>query len=241
MRRLAVVYGRGLKSRRPHRPAAHPAHRPRPARAAGRRRPHGLDPDGDRALLRNGPVHYGLTPLPGAGEPFAVAGHRTTYGAPFYKLDKLRAGDRIYVDTPYAQFRYAVAEDDHRRPDGRRRAARPRLRPGAHDLHAAVQRQPPPDRLGDARAGDAAEEGAAAADGRQPLALPRAQPAARPGNGGRSATLPSSIMTRSSVPDLAAGVLGRHEEQPVGAGHRAQDARALGAGGREADPAAVMR
>jgi sortase A len=70
----------------------------------------GLDPDGDRALLRNGPVHYGLTPLPGEGEPFAVAGHRTTYGAPFSRLDELRKGDRIVVETPYARFVYAVAK-----------------------------------------------------------------------------------------------------------------------------------
>jgi sortase A len=69
-----------------------------------------LDPDGDKALLRNGPVHYAVTPLPGLGEPFAVAGHRTTYGAPFYKLDRLRKGDTIYVDTPYARFRYEVAK-----------------------------------------------------------------------------------------------------------------------------------
>ncbi len=75
--------------------------------ASGKR---ALDPDEDRALLRNGPVHYGNTPLPGAGEPFAVSGHRTTYGAPFYKLDKLRKGDPIYVDTPYARFRYKVAK-----------------------------------------------------------------------------------------------------------------------------------
>jgi sortase A len=68
-----------------------------------------LDPDEDRALLRNGPVHYGNTPLPGEGEPFAVSGHRTTYGAPFFKLDELRKGDPIYVDTPYARFRYKVA------------------------------------------------------------------------------------------------------------------------------------
>lgn len=68
-----------------------------------------LDPDGDRALLRSGPVHYGNTPLPGEGEPFAVSGHRTTYGAPFFKLDKLRRGDPIYVDTPYAKLRYEVA------------------------------------------------------------------------------------------------------------------------------------
>ncbi len=69
-----------------------------------------LDPDGDSSLLHSGPVHYAVTPLPGAGEPFAVAGHRTTYGAPFYKLDKLRKGDLIFMETPYGKFRYAVAK-----------------------------------------------------------------------------------------------------------------------------------
>lgn len=72
--------------------------------------PAALDPDSDRSLLRSGPVHYAVTPLPGAGEPFAVAGHRTTYGAPFYKLDRVRAGDEILVETPYARFRYAVVK-----------------------------------------------------------------------------------------------------------------------------------
>ena len=71
---------------------------------------HGLDPAGDVPLLRAGPVHYGATALPGLGEPFAMAGHRTTYAAPFYKLDELRPGDFIYVDTPYAHFRYRVAK-----------------------------------------------------------------------------------------------------------------------------------
>ncbi len=69
-----------------------------------------MDPDGDSSLLHSGPVHYAVTPLPGAGEPFAVSGHRTTYGAPFYKLDKLRKGDPIFVETPYGKFRYAVAK-----------------------------------------------------------------------------------------------------------------------------------
>jgi len=77
----------------------------------------GLDPDGDRELLRNGPVHYGLTPLPGEGEPFAVAGHRTTYGAPFSRLDQLRKGDRIVVETPYARFIYTVAKTTTVLPD----------------------------------------------------------------------------------------------------------------------------
>ncbi len=72
--------------------------------------PAALDPDGDRALLRSGPVHYAVTPVPGAGEPFAVAGHRTTYGAPFARLDALRPGDAILVETPYARFRYAVVK-----------------------------------------------------------------------------------------------------------------------------------
>lgn len=65
-------------------------------------------PDGD--LLRRGPVHYGLTPLPGAGRPFAVAGHRTTFLAPFYRLNRLRAGDAITVATPYGTFAYGVVK-----------------------------------------------------------------------------------------------------------------------------------
>jgi sortase A len=69
-----------------------------------------LTPEADTAYLRSGPVHYGMTPLPGEGEPFAVAGHRTTYAAPFYSLDKLRPGDPIFVETPYGRFTYAVAK-----------------------------------------------------------------------------------------------------------------------------------
>ena len=76
----------------------------------GVRDPRNLDPDGDRALLRSGPVHYGNTPLPGAGEPFAVSGHRTTYGAPFNRLHELEPGAVILFDTPYARFRYEVAK-----------------------------------------------------------------------------------------------------------------------------------
>jgi sortase A len=110
LRRLATVYTRGLKTGDPIGRLRIPLidlDRLVQQGVGGRR---GLDPEGDRSLLRNGPVHYALTPLPGAGEPFAVAGHRTTYGAPFYELDKLREGDRIYVDTPYGKFRYAVAK-----------------------------------------------------------------------------------------------------------------------------------
>jgi sortase A len=76
----------------------------------GERKPLALASDTDQGLLRMAPVHYGLTPLPGAGQPFAVAGHRTTYGAPFLHVDELRPGDTIIVTTPYARLRYAVAK-----------------------------------------------------------------------------------------------------------------------------------
>ena len=69
-----------------------------------------LDTWSDHDQLRNSPVHYGTTPLPGLGQPFAIAGHRTTYGAPFLKLDSLRPGDEIKVETAYADFVYAVSK-----------------------------------------------------------------------------------------------------------------------------------
>jgi sortase A len=69
-----------------------------------------LSPHSDTAFLRGGPVHYGVTPLPGQGEPFAVAGHRTTYGAPFYRLGQLRRGDLVVVSLPYGRFTYRVAK-----------------------------------------------------------------------------------------------------------------------------------
>jgi sortase A len=60
------------------------------------------------ASLRRGPGHYPGTPLPGARGTVAIAGHRTTYGAPFRRLDKLDTGDRIEVSMPYGRFVYAV-------------------------------------------------------------------------------------------------------------------------------------
>jgi len=58
--------------------------------------------------LRLGPGHYPGTPLPGARGTVAIAGHRTTYGAPFRRLDRLRPGDAIGVSTPYGRFTYEV-------------------------------------------------------------------------------------------------------------------------------------
>jgi sortase A len=60
------------------------------------------------AELRSGPGHYPDTPLPGRRGTVAIAGHRTTYGAPFRRVDDLRRGDRIELAMPYGRFTYRV-------------------------------------------------------------------------------------------------------------------------------------
>jgi sortase A len=60
------------------------------------------------ADLRDGPGLLAGTPLPGQHGTTAIAGHRTTYGAPFRHLDALRRGDAITLRLPYASFRYRV-------------------------------------------------------------------------------------------------------------------------------------
>ncbi len=58
--------------------------------------------------LRRGPGHYGSTPLPGQPGNAGIAGHRTTYGAPFGRIDELVPGDRIYTQTIQGTFIYEV-------------------------------------------------------------------------------------------------------------------------------------
>jgi len=60
------------------------------------------------ADLRKGPGHYPATPLPGQRGTIGIAGHRTTYGAPFHDVDDLRRGDRIELAMPYGRFTYRV-------------------------------------------------------------------------------------------------------------------------------------
>jgi sortase A len=66
----------------------------------------------DAASLEKGPGHYPKTALPGQGRTVAIAGHRTTYGAPFHDIDKFREGDRITLEMPYATFTYAVTKTE---------------------------------------------------------------------------------------------------------------------------------
>ncbi len=56
--------------------------------------------------LRKGPGHYIGTPLPGQGGNASIAGHRTTYGHPFYNLDSVKVGDPIVLTTLQGIFVY---------------------------------------------------------------------------------------------------------------------------------------
>ncbi len=56
--------------------------------------------------LRKGPGHYTGTPLPGQNGNASIAGHRTTYGHPFYNLDGVKKGDRIVITTLQGIFVY---------------------------------------------------------------------------------------------------------------------------------------
>jgi sortase A len=58
--------------------------------------------------LEQGPGHFPQTPLPGQAGNAALAGHRTTYAAPFHRLDELEPGDQITVETLQGTFTYAV-------------------------------------------------------------------------------------------------------------------------------------
>ena len=66
--------------------------------------------------LKQGPGHYPTTPLPGQPGNAAIAGHRTTYGAPFYRTDELEAGDLIQVTTRQGEFTYKVRDRKIVRP-----------------------------------------------------------------------------------------------------------------------------
>ena len=60
--------------------------------------------------LKKAPGHYPDTPMPGQAGNAAIAGHRTTYGAPFYNLDELQPNDPILITTVQGSFRYEVIE-----------------------------------------------------------------------------------------------------------------------------------
>jgi sortase A len=62
----------------------------------------------DTSSLEKGPGHYPQTPLPGEGGTVAIAGHRTTYLAPFRHIDSMHRGDEVRLEMPYATLTYRV-------------------------------------------------------------------------------------------------------------------------------------
>lgn len=64
------------------------------------------------ADLRKGPGRYPQTTVPGLGQVTAIAGHRTTFGAPFRYIDKLVKGNEIVLQLPYGTFTYRVVEHE---------------------------------------------------------------------------------------------------------------------------------
>jgi len=62
----------------------------------------------DRETLKKGPGLHPSTGFPGQRFLTYVAGHRTTYGAPFSDIDKLRPGDEVTFEVPYGTYSYEV-------------------------------------------------------------------------------------------------------------------------------------
>jgi sortase A len=62
----------------------------------------------DTSTLEKGPGRQLSTFMPGEGQLVYIAGHRTTYLAPFSSIDKLRTGDSVTLEVPYGTFEYRI-------------------------------------------------------------------------------------------------------------------------------------
>lgn len=66
----------------------------------------------DESSLQLGPGHYPETAMPGQGKTIAIAGHRTTYLAPFRHIDSMKPGDKITLRMPYGTFVYRTQKTE---------------------------------------------------------------------------------------------------------------------------------
>jgi sortase A len=98
----------------------------------------------DLGTLRKGPGHYPKTPLPGEGGTVGVAGHRTTYGAPFRTVDDLKRGDELQMEMPYGRFFYRVDKVQIVNPDATwitdKRKREMLVLSACHPLYSAAKR-----------------------------------------------------------------------------------------------------
>jgi sortase A len=114
-RAIARVHGRRMQIRALARRFARQADS---GEAIGRMRAPAMDLDvvviqgTDTASLQKGPGHFPETAFPGMGETVGIAGHRTTYGAPFRHVDSMERGDRIVLEMPYGTIVYRVQKTE---------------------------------------------------------------------------------------------------------------------------------
>ncbi len=117
----------------------------------------------DTASLQKGPGHYPDTPFPGEGGTIGVAGHRTTYLAPFRHIDSMKRGDAVTLEMPYGTFTYRVQKtaivDDSAVGIVRRVGYERLVLTACHPLYSAAQRFAVFARLTDIAIFDAARGG----------------------------------------------------------------------------------
>ena len=99
----------------------------------------------DLEPLRKGPGHYPSTSFPGQGGTVAIAGHRTTYGAPFRTVDKLEPGQHVVLKMPYGTLDYKVEKTQIVNPDAtwvtnRVKGPERLVLSACHPLYSAAQR-----------------------------------------------------------------------------------------------------
>ena len=69
-------------------------------------------------VLKTNVGHYPGTQMPGEIGNFALAGHRTTYGAPFNRIADLQVGDEIYIQTADGWYTYVFRSLEYVLPTG---------------------------------------------------------------------------------------------------------------------------
>src|SRR5205085_4831666 len=94
--------------------------------------------------LEKGPGHYTDTVLPGLHGTVGIAGHRTTYLAPFRNINHLKRGDLVQLRMPYGKFTYAVHDTKIVSPSDvsvlRHRSGDWLVLTACHPLYSAAQR-----------------------------------------------------------------------------------------------------
>ena len=162
--------------------------------------------------LKQGPGHYPDTPLPGHNGNVAIAGHRTTYGHPFYRINELAAGDDVILTTPTGHYVYKVTEQFIVAPTQSEVLAPTTDAQLTPDLVPSALLGPPADhREGEARRHAvvaARDEHAARRDDDHRRALPAPTAPVRRRGSTTTTTVPTTVRVPATIPGDAAVAAG---------------------------------